>query len=100
MAILLFYTKIDCLTQSIAAESTAFHVIGFTEGNSINDFNYSVFQKVVASEESKVKVKVDEEGTEAAAVTAIIMETCMAIMEDERVLLFMEVITELTNCGA
>lgn len=73
-----------------------------------------------------MKVRVDEEGTEVAAVTAIIMETCTTIMEDERVSLevdfnepfmyvivdtktsfgeesiplFMGVVTELINCDA
>lgn len=37
--------SVQNFTQSIVTEPTAFPDIGFTECNSINDFNYSVFQK-------------------------------------------------------
>lgn len=107
------------LTDTFSPEKANFNSLGNAKGSTESElFISQVLQKV--------KVKIDEEGTEAAAVTAIIMETCMAIMEDERVPLevdfnepfvyvivdtktpfeedsiplFMGVVTELTNCDA
>ena len=103
------------LIDAFSPEKANFNSLGNAKGSTESElFISQVLQKV--------KVKVDEEGTEAAAVTAIIMETCAAVMEErtplevdfnepfvyvivdtktpfggESLPLFMGVVTELTN---
>jgi len=103
------------LIDAFSPEKANFNSLGYAKGSTESElFISQVLQKV--------KVKVDEEGTEAAAVTAIIMETCAAVIEErtplevdfnepfvyvivdtktpfgeESIPLFMGVVTELTN---
>lgn len=66
------------LEDAFSPEKANFNSLGNEKGSTEADlFISQVLQKV--------KVRVDEEGTEAAAVTAIMMTNCAAIAEDEKI---------------
>lgn len=65
------------LTDAFDSQKADFTGLG--RGTGTFDQNLYISQVL-----QKVKVKVAEEGTEAAAVTAVIMDTCSAIMPEEK----------------